>query len=372
MEEARGTDSTGSGQPNYLNITNSSYCTDLNAEDIHDLKVTYFCVSSTAVVACILAIIFILVSKRYKKFVYRLTIYLLVTILLVQVVNILGVTPVYYNGTTVAVRGGFEGLCVAAGFLYQVTFWMELLVIVWIVLYLLMILVFRCNATGVKQEACGVAVVLFLPFSFNWIPFVKGMYGMSGPYCWIKQSMNGNCEYDDVGLALMFSLLNGPEFLIIVAVLVSFVAITVVMCRKVMRQRPRMGQPSIHQQGLKEVVPLLLYLIIHFVLWAVGVVLRICDAVLRSQDTTPPYFLLLVHHTTINVRLLLIPLICLLHLSLSYCRQKQKKLHALNTTTCYIVPNEFTDQEDDPLIIRGNSAEIPSKGYKSVFEGDEQ
>lgn len=373
MEEPRGADSTGSGQPNHFNSTNNSYCTDLSTEDIYGLKVTYYCVSSTAAVACILAIILILVSKRHKKFVYRLTLYLMVATLLVEVVNILGVAPVYHNGTTVVVREGFEGLCIAAGFLYQVAFWMELLVIFWIVLYLLMILVFRCNVTGTKQEACGLTVVLILPFLFNWIPFVKDMYGLSGPHCWIKQSMNSNCEYDNVGIALMFSLLNGPEFFTISVVLVSLVAIAIVMCRKVMKQQPRVGQPSIHQQGLKEVLPLLLYLIIHFVLWAAGVVLRICDAILSAQDKTPPHSVLLVlHHMVINARLLLIPLICLLHLSMSFCRRKQNKQHALNTTTCYIVPNEFTDQEDDPLIIKGSSEAISSKEYKSIFEGTEQ
>jgi len=110
MEEPRGADSTGSGQPNHFNSTNNSYCTDLSTEDMYVLKVTYYCVSSTAAVACILAIILILVSKRYKKFVYRLTLYLMVAILLVEVATILEAVPMYNNGTVVAVRKGFEGL----------------------------------------------------------------------------------------------------------------------------------------------------------------------------------------------------------------------------------------------------------------------
>ena len=370
MEETRGTDFSGSGP---LNTTNSSYCPDLSAEVVKSMKITLICVSSTASVASILAIIFILVSKRFKKFVHRLTLYLMVAILLVEAMSILDAVPVHHNGTTVAVRKGFEGLCAASGFLYQVVFWMELLVICWIVLYLLGILVFRCNVTAVewKQEACGLAVVTILPFLFNWIPFVKDMYGISGPYCWIKQSMNSNCKYDDVGLTLMFLLLNGPEFFVGTVVFLSLAVIAAVMCRNVMGQQGT-SQPSIHQQGLKEVLPLLLYPVVYLVLWAAVTAFRIYEIILSVQDRNPSYSLQLVFNVLSDVRTLLIPLICLLHLSTMCFRKKQNRQSTLSTTTSYIIPNEFTDQEDDPLIIRGSGTKILSKDYKSVFEGSEQ
>ena len=81
-----------------------------------------------------LAIIFILAAKKYKKFVYRLTLYLIVVSLLKAVITIPDVLPVYHNGAVVAVRSGFEGFCSAVGFLLVVILWMELLVICWIVL----------------------------------------------------------------------------------------------------------------------------------------------------------------------------------------------------------------------------------------------
>ena len=372
MEEARGS-ASGSGQFNYSNITNSSYCPNLSAEVVKTKEITLMCISSTAVVVCILAIIFILVSKRYKKFVYRLTIYLMVAILLEEAMSILDAVPVYHNGTTVAVREGFEGLCVAAGFLYQVVFWMELLVICWIALYLLMILAFRRNVTAVKwkQEVCGLTVVLILPILFNWIPFVNDMYGLSGSYCWIKPSMNSNCKYDYMGLTLMFVLLNGPEFLVSIVVLLSLVAIAMVMCRNVMRQQGT-SRSSVHQQGLKEVLPLLLYPLVYLVLWAAVTAFRIYGVVLSVQDRNPLYSLQLVFNIISDVRTLLIPMICLLHFSTVCCRKKPKRRSTLSTTTSYIVPNEFTDQEDDPLIIRGSGTKILSKDYKSVFEGSEQ
>jgi len=208
MDGARRTDLVPSRPLNYSNITNGSYCLGISSEQVKTLNLTLICVCSTAGISCVLAIIFILVSKRYKKFVYRLTLYLMVAILLVEVATILEAVPMYNNGTVVAVRKGFEGLCVAASFLFQIAAWMEMFVIFWITIYLLTVLVFSCNVTVVKwkQEVIGLAAMLILPFLFNWIPFIKDMYGISGPYCWIKQSMNSNCKYDYVGLALMLAL----------------------------------------------------------------------------------------------------------------------------------------------------------------------
>ena len=156
-------------------------------------------------VACILAIILILTFKGHKRFVHRLTLYLMVAALLEAVVSILDLIPVYHNGTVVAVREGFEDFCAAIGFLFEVTMWMPILVMCWIVLYLVMVLVFNHSANAIrwKHEVCGLAVVLILPLSITWVPFVKDKYGLSQAQCWIKAS-ESNCTYDYIGLTFMF------------------------------------------------------------------------------------------------------------------------------------------------------------------------
>ena len=80
-----------------------------------------------------MAVIFITVSKGYKNFVHCLTLYLIIAALLELVVSIVDVLPVYHDETVVAVRRGYEGLCVVVGFLIEVTLWMKMLVICWIV-----------------------------------------------------------------------------------------------------------------------------------------------------------------------------------------------------------------------------------------------
>ena len=129
---------------------NISNCLKILVEEQNTYKVSIISVASSASVACVLAIIFIMVFKGYKKFVHRLTLYLIIAALLELAVSIVDVLPVYRDETVVAVRRGYEGLCAVVGFLIEVTLWMKMLVICWVVLYLVMVLVFRHNADNVK------------------------------------------------------------------------------------------------------------------------------------------------------------------------------------------------------------------------------
>ena len=370
MEEERGIDLlrgqfSGSG----------SNCLKFSPERQQSWNLGVFITSSAASVACILAIIFILAFKGHKRFVHRLTLYLMVAALLEAVVSILAVIPVYVNGTVVAVREGFEDFCAASGYLLMVTGWIPRLVICWIVLHLVLVSVFKHNANAIKckYEACGLAVVLILPAAITWVPFVKGMYGWSQQVgCWIKIS-ESNCTYDYEGLTFMFVFGYAPELFIVLAILISLGTIFTVICRRAVRQEQVFYQTSVHQRGLKEVLPLLLYPLIYLVLLTAIVATRIYDVAVnirvQERNSMTPW---LVYTIAIYLARLFIPLICLLHVSRLCCRKTQTRQHVVTTTTSYVVPNEFTDQEDEPLIIRGQRTKVSSKEYKSIFEGTVQ
>ena len=196
------------------------------------------------------------------------------------------------------------------------------------------------------------------------------MYGWSQPVgCWIKIS-ESNCMYDYEGLTFMSVFGYGPELFIVLATLISLVTIFTVICRRAVRQEQVFYQPSVHQRGLKEVLPLLLYPLIYLVLLTAMVATRIYDAAVnirvQERNSMTPW---LVYTIAVYLARLFVPLICLLHMSRLCCRKKQTRQHVLTTTTSFVVPNEFTDQEDEPLIIRGKRTEVSSKEYKSVFEG---
>ena len=112
MEEERDIDLLGSNQ--FSGSGNN--CLKFNPEEQKSWNLGVVIVSSVATVACILAIISILAFKGHKRFVHRLTLYLMVAALLEAVASVLAVIPVYHkhdNGTVVVVREGFEDFCAA-------------------------------------------------------------------------------------------------------------------------------------------------------------------------------------------------------------------------------------------------------------------
>ena len=369
MKEA---DLVESGEFDLTNNTYGNFCLKWSAEEFELWKMITVCISSVGLLACVLAIICILVSKGCKKFVHRLTLYLIIAVLFHAFVSILEAVSVYYNGTVVATREDLESVCAAAGFLSIVADWMELLVICWIVIYLVMVLVFKYSAHDVKRkhEIYGLAVILVLPFLINWLPFVidKNMYGLSGGECWIKPSVKSYCDYDGVGLTLMFVFSYVPAFLVCLITFVSFGTIAIVMCKRALQQEQGLRQPSVHQQGLKEVLPLLLYPPIYFLFWMIVVATRIINVLQKVQFQ---FSVTLAHYVVfLLVALLMVPLVFLLHSSINFCRKKRNKLHTPSITTSYIVPNECSDQEDERLIIKGKGIKVPSREYGSIFEGN--
>ena len=168
----------------------------------------------------------------------------------------------------------------------------------------------------------------------------------------------------------MFLLSYGPGFLVCLITLVSFGTIAIVMCKRASQhQEQGSQQPSVYQQGLKEVLPLLFYPPIYFLFWVIVVATRIYDVLQKVEGRTFQFSLTLAHYVAfLLVALLIIPVVFLLHSSINCCRNKQNKLYTPSTTTSYIVPNECSDQ-DEPLIIKGQGTLVPSKEYQSVFEG---
>ena len=366
-KEAEGTGLVENDRFNHSNNTGGNFCLQWSEGELEALEIVNICISAAGVLACAVAITFILVSKGYKKFVHRLTLYLIVAVQFDGVVSILQAVPVYYTGAVVATREGLKGLCAAAGFLSNVADWLELLVICWIVLYLAVVLVFKCSANTIrrKREICGLTVILVLPFLLNWVPFVENLYGLSGGDCWMKPSVRNYCDYDDVGLIFMFLLSYIPFLFACLITLVSLGTIAIVMCKRALQQEQGLHQPSVHRQGLKEVLPLLLYPLSYFLLWIGEVTVRLCDV---THGKTLHYPLILTHDIISVIIILFVPLVFLLHASVRLCKMKQGRLSTMNTTTSFHVPNEFPDEEDNALIIKGQGT-IQVQGYKSVLEG---
>ena len=281
--------------------------------------------ASLGICASLLVIFLILCSRSYKHFVFRLVIYFMLADTFQATAHILELIPVTHADGDVVVKPGWDAACAAIGFFDQVTMWMGNMGILWIMFYLLWLIhqlrrlqsgsrpeSVQLYQISPKVELVGVFFLLFFPFTFNWIPFIWDMYGLSGLWCWIKVSRFGLCKDFELGLILMFSMFFVPLMLVILFSFAGFVAIIVILCRGAIRQGGLAGQ--IYRRGIKEMVLISIYPIVYNILCLFIIINRIDSAVNNSEYHTTPFFPLWMLHAIADPgRVLLPPIAFLIH-----------------------------------------------------------
>ena len=197
---------------------NNLSCYNFSRDQFDGAQYAKGSVALLGIVASVAVIFLIFVSKSHKHFIFRLVIYFMLANIFQGVAHILALIPVHYDdgggGGAVEGRDG-EGWCTTYGFLDQVTMWMRNMAILWIMFYMLWLthqLKRLQNGEQVENiqfyknpfrvELIGVFILFLFPLTFNWIPFcLSNMYGLSGLWCWIKESKSGKCTIDNTGLA---------------------------------------------------------------------------------------------------------------------------------------------------------------------------
>ena len=318
--------------------------------------------ASLGVVACTLVIFLILVSKGYKLFVYRLVIYFMSITFFQALIFIAEVVPVHQVHSIVKVRKGWDPLCTMFGFLDQIALWMGILAILWITFYLLKIIwnLHKVQNRDMQQlpeendqrpkhqafskhELLGLVVVLVFPLTFNWIPFVSGMYGISGLWCWIKLTKD-NCRQDfTVGLTLQFSLFYGPLMVVIFFCFIGILVIVVFLCKGSLNKWGLARRQ--YQRGTREMMIVLLCPFLYNLLCFLLLANRIYSAISTKHDDAISYPLWIAHAIGDPCRVLLPPLAVLLHPNLwknLICRNRNRD----ETETYFSVPPEDSDIPD--------------------------
>ena len=307
------------------------------------LRASKTAVASLAIVVSIVAILLIIFSKGYKRFVYRLMLYLLVVDSLCAVTIILEGVPleVEKNSSCVRLKEGYgwKEACKMFGFLNQVVEWMQMFVSLWIITYLLMLVIrlLRPHVWGnedkTRPQRFAVAeykllvLCIVVPFSFNWIPFINDKYGISGLSCWIKMTKTEqDSSSKTYGLVLVFTLFYGPLLLIVVYVFIAVLIIIAVLLHRVHRRRGIMWQQQIlYRKGIKEAMPLLIYPPIFSVMCTFILANRIYYAI-HGEDNTSVY-LWYARAISDPCRVLIPPLAIMLHPSTwknLLCKKKQE------------------------------------------------
>lgn len=261
---------------NTSNFTTKSGCSPYDATDTYvAVAVLSACSGAVSMVASLLVIAGILISKKYLFFIQRLILYLSVTVLI-------NTSSVVMRLQRVATLGGHSDdhlypLCVFTSFVDQTTSWSELIASCCITCSLLLnVLLLRSVE---KLEKLYVFLIFVFPLFFNWVPFIKMSYGEAGAWCWIREE-DENCNKFLFGSYLRFLLWYIPLYIILFILLTTYVFI---VCRiqRLHKQWDGKFDPESKEKIAKmnkEFRPLVWYPLIYLILNIFSLTNRIHDA----------------------------------------------------------------------------------------------
>lgn len=216
-------------------------------------------------VCCLVVICLIVAYKKYLFFTQRLIAYLAVTAFFQTILYTLGRVNFYTSRPIV------DPYCFFAGFFHEYSHWTEVVSIVCIAFNIFSMGVLRRNTA--RLEIIYVILILILPLTWSWVPFLHAAYGTAGPWCGIR-TLTRDCEDFRFGQILQPTLQVIPLYLILV---IAFVLTCITAC-KVRRARNRWSGQFRHEVQVrvqdmeKEIRPLLWYPVIYLVLETPSVV----------------------------------------------------------------------------------------------------
>ena len=317
---------------------------------------------SLGILVCLIVLSLIVLSKAYKRLVFRLVLYFIVADIFQAITHIIELTPIEHMNGEVVVKEGAETLCAVYGFLDQIALWMGNVAIVWIMLYLLWIVnQLRCvqkgahpnkNKISTKTELIGLFFLLVFPLTFNWIPFVWNMYGISGLWCWIKESRD-YCHDYELGLTLIFSMYYGPLIIIITFTFVSLMAITAILCKGALNKSGVARKT--YTRGVKNTLLIAIYPLVYNVICLLAIANRIYSAINGSNGGEPYVPLWIAQTLAEPARVLIPPIAFLLHPN-SWKTMFGKDVDAESIRTASIhIPPEDADIDTNIIIPTSDS-----------------
>ena len=309
----------------------SRACFNFSVQTFHDVQALKISLSLIAIIANLLVICFIIYSKKFKDFMYRLVLYLMAIDILQAVAVILIEIPVTVPSEELPaqIRSGkaWNDTCVATGFISMTTMWMGNIIIFWIVIYIVWLgwclyrHVYRKRGeTGknirkndlnqhrcTRKEIFGVLVMFVAPFAIASLPLFiddgKNMYGLSGLWCWIK-TMNDVCgDLGNAPLAFELVFYYGPLMIIALLAIVFMFISFICYCRGEVRRHEKIIE--LKQRHMKEILIVLACPLVYCSICMLLFINRIYSTV-ESKRFAPPYKpLWLAHAVADPVRLLL-------------------------------------------------------------------
>ena len=304
-------------------------------EQYQTLLLAYGASGLVSVATCSVAVLAVLCSKPplYKLLTYRLALYQVIASLTLHASEGLALLQLYSRISQIDLT------CIASGLLLEYCLWMKLLFVVCLTFHLFCFAVLNKNLQ--KLEPFYIAISTIFPIVPACIPLTTSSYGTAGAWCWIpEEKVSKNCSVESyrTGTIEEYTLWLGPVTIALALDNIAVIAIFVtLLCRACNRKRS--GDESRYllsqsqrlepnKEAFRQMLPLLAYPIIFFILNLIPLVRRIYEVAAHNN-----MFILSLLHAILGPSwgffsgLALIAHVCLIR----RCEHKQRK------------PNNFGD-----------------------------
>ena len=182
---------------------------------LYSAGISYATINGFSVLICLLATSLVCALKLYKKLVYRLALYQVLSAMALSVMNTWQfiIFVLYTKNPDV-----YGQVCVAVGWLVVYSQWMKLLFTTWVTFHLFCFAVLHKNTK--KLELLYVISSLLLPAVIAFIPLITRSYGNNG-VCYIYSPNDS----DHAAYVQTLVLWDGPAAFILVAASAAMIAI---------------------------------------------------------------------------------------------------------------------------------------------------
>ena len=338
---------TGNDTINHTGLDNCN-STGLSSTQRNILLYVFGGVGVFSTLLCFIALLITCYYRLYKRFVHRLVIYQLLSAIIFSLVCSAELSFLNYDYNDSSMM--MKVLCGAVGFILNVTVGIKFIITFWLTFYLFMFAVFSKDLRHL--ELLYVITSIGIPLLFDWIPFVNGLYGVAGAWCWIR-NWKGGCPEDKIMLGTIeqYAFLHAPgTVLFLIDLILIIVTIGVLLYRsyccpvkKAAEYDPLLERQAKRQKkAFKEILPLMLYPIIFMILFLPSAIQRIYGAIVPE---TQRYFLYVLQAVTIPGYGLFVGVIVIIHVFIMKCCgfPMNQKLHkASSVGRSMKEPNHYT------------------------------
>lgn len=253
--------------------------------------------SIISIITCLIAMVMAVKFKLHKYFVHRLALYQVLSAMLYDAILALEAVFINYDAN----KSVYHPICVVEAFLIEYTIWIKLLFTFCLTFHLFCFSVFHVNLN--RLEIVYVLVSTLGPALFTWVPFVNGLYGLAGAWCWIQNWKGDNASKKlPQGEIEQYTLLYGPAIFCLLLCGVAVVIVTAILVHRAYNcnccnnkvhhddddneHQPLLKEQQTEQKKkvLREMLPLVSYPILSLMFYIPAFINRVVGSISRSPS----------------------------------------------------------------------------------------